>query len=68
MKRVKSRKIAGRRSGKDDLRPSTTSAGPAEQDAARYAKGSIVVTLDPDVARCLLEPGRRMTLSEFSRG
>jgi hypothetical protein len=58
MKRVKSRKIAGRRSGKDGLRPEYDfSRARPNKYAARYAKGSIVVTLDPDVAAVF--PGAR---------
>jgi hypothetical protein len=51
MKRVKPRKVASRRSGKDGLRPEYDfSRARPNKYAARYAKGSIVVTLDPDVA------------------
>jgi hypothetical protein len=51
MKRVKSRKAASRRSGKDGLRPEYDfSRARPNKYAARYAKGSIVITLDPDVA------------------
>jgi hypothetical protein len=51
MKKVKPRKVASRRTGKDGLRPEYDfSRARPNRYAARYAKGSIVVTLDPDVA------------------
>jgi hypothetical protein len=51
MKKVKPRKVASRRTGKDGLRPEYDfSRARPNKYAARYAKGSIVVTLDPDVA------------------
>ena len=51
MKRVKPRKVASRRSGEDGFRPEYDfSRARPNKYAARYAKGSIVVTLDPDVA------------------
>jgi len=51
MKKAKPRKVASRRGGKNGLRPEYdfSRARPSKY-AARYAKGSIVVTLDPDVA------------------
>ena len=58
MKKVKPRKIARRRSGRDDLRPDYDfSRARPNKYATRYAKGSIVVTLDPDVAAVF--PGAR---------
>lgn len=58
MKKAKPRKAASRRSGKDDLRPEYDfSRARPNKYAARYAKGSIVVTLDPDVAAVF--PGAR---------
>jgi hypothetical protein len=51
MKKAKPGKVASRRSGKDGLRPEYDfSRARPNKYAARYAKGSIVVTLDPDVA------------------
>jgi hypothetical protein len=51
MTKVKPRKVASRRTGKDGLRPEYDfSRARPNKYAARYAKGSIVVTLDPDVA------------------
>jgi hypothetical protein len=51
MKKVKPRKVASRRTDKDGLRPEYDfSRARPNKYAARYAKGSIVVTLDPDVA------------------
>jgi hypothetical protein len=51
MTKVKPRKVASRRTGKDGLRPEYDfSRARPNRYAARYAKGSIVVTLDPDVA------------------
>jgi len=51
IKRVKANKVARRRSGSDEILPEYDfiRARPNKY-AARYAKGSIVVTLDPDVA------------------
>ena len=58
MKRAKPRKIASRRSGKNGVRPEYDfSRARPNKYAARYAKGSIVVTLDPDVAEVF--PGAR---------
>ena len=58
MKRAKPRKIVSRQHGKDDLRPEYDfSRARPNKYAARYAKGSIVVTLDPDVAAVF--PGSR---------
>ncbi len=58
MKRVKANKVARRRSGGDEILPEYD-FGRARPNkyAARYAKGSIVVTLDPDVAAVF--PGAR---------
>jgi hypothetical protein len=68
MKRVKPRKVASRRSGKDGLRPEYDfSRARPNKYAARYAKGSIVVTLDPDVAAVFPGVSERMTLSGSSR-
>jgi hypothetical protein len=51
MKKVKPRNVASRRTGKDGLRPEYDfSRARPNKYAARYAKGSIVVTLDPVVA------------------
>ena len=51
MKKAKHRKVASRRSGNDGLRPEYDfSRARPNKYAARYAKDSIVVTLDPDVA------------------
>ena len=51
MKKAKHRKVASRRSDKNGLRPEYDfSRARPNKYAARYAKGSIVVTLDPDVA------------------
>jgi hypothetical protein len=51
MKKVKPRKVASRRTGKDGLRPEYDfSRARPNKYAARYVKGSVVVTLDPDVA------------------
>jgi hypothetical protein len=58
MKRAKPRKIVSRKPGKDDLRPEYDfSRARPNKYAVRYAKGSIVVTLDPDVAAVF--PGSR---------
>jgi len=58
MKRMKANKVVRRRSGRDEILPEYdfTRARPNKY-AARYAKGSIVVTLDPDVAAVF--PGAR---------
>lgn len=51
MKRLKAKRVAERRNGKSDvLRDYDFSRARRNKYAARYAKGSIVVTLDPDVA------------------
>ena len=51
MKKAKPRNVPSRRSGKDGLRPEYDfSRARPNKYAARYAKGSIGVTLDPDVA------------------
>ena len=51
MKRVKANKVARRPSGSDEILPEYDfSRARPNKYAARYAKGSIVVTLDPDVA------------------
>jgi hypothetical protein len=58
MKRARASKITSRRRGKDDLRAEYDfSRARPNKYAARYAKGSIVVTLDPDVAAVF--PGAR---------
>ena len=58
MKRAKRRKIPSRRSGKDEVRSEYDfSRTRPNKYAARYAKGSIVITLDPDVAAVF--PGAR---------
>jgi hypothetical protein len=58
MKRAKPKKMARRRSGSDEVLPEYdfTRARPNKY-AARYARGSIIVTLDPDVAAVF--PGAR---------
>ena len=69
MKRVKANKVARRRSGNDEIRPEYDFRGARPNKyAARYAKGSVVVTLDPDVAAVFPGAERRMTPSELSRG
>jgi hypothetical protein len=51
MKRLKAKWTTRRRSSSVDLRPEYDfSRARPNKYAARYAKGSIVVTLDPDVA------------------
>jgi hypothetical protein len=51
MKRPKAKKIARRQGGSDEILPEYDfSRARPNKYAARYAKGSIVVTLDPDVA------------------
>jgi hypothetical protein len=58
MKRGKPSKGSRRGSGGDELRPEYDfSRARPNKYAARYAKGSIVVTLDPDVAAVF--PGAR---------
>ena len=58
MKRPKAKRITGRRNGSDDVLPEYDfSRARPNKYAARYAKGSIVVTLDPDVAAMF--PGSR---------
>ena len=48
MKKAKHRKVASRRGGKNGLRPEYDfSRARPNKYAARYAKGSIVITLDP---------------------
>ena len=57
-KRVKPSKVAKRRGGSDELRSEYDfSRARPNKYAARYVKGSIVVTLDPDVAAVF--PGAR---------
>lgn len=58
MKRVKAKKATGREGGVDEVLPEYDfrRARPNKY-ASRYAKGSIVVTLDPDVAAVF--PGAR---------
>ena len=51
MKRLKVKRATGRRNSNDDMRPEYDfSRARPNKYAARYAKGSIAVTLDPDVA------------------
>ena len=51
MKKAKTSRTERRRSGGDDMRAEYDfSRARPNKYAARYAKGSIVVTLDPDVA------------------
>ena len=58
MKRVKARSVTGRQVGLDEILPDYNfSRARPNKYAARYAKGSIVVTLDPDVAAVF--PGAR---------
>jgi hypothetical protein len=58
MKRVKARKRTGRQVGVDEVLPEYDfSRARPNKYASRYAKGSIVVTLDPDVAAVF--PGAR---------
>jgi hypothetical protein len=58
MKRAKSNKVARRPRGGDEVRREYDfSRARPNKYAARYAKGSIVVTLDPDVAAVF--PGAR---------
>jgi len=57
MKRVKANKVARRRSGGEILPEYDFSRARPNKYAARYAKGSVVVTLDPDVAAVF--PGAR---------
>jgi hypothetical protein len=69
MKKAKPRKVGSRRRGKDGLRPEYDfSRARPNKYAARYAKGSTVITLDPDVAAAFPGPERRTTLSESSPG
>jgi hypothetical protein len=57
MKRARANKIRKGR-GKDDVRPEYDfSRARPNKYAARYSKGSIVITLDPDVAAVF--PGAR---------
>ena len=57
MKRARANKIRKDR-GKDDVRPEYDfSRARPNKYAARYSKGSIVITLDPDVAAVF--PGAR---------
>ena len=57
MKRARANKIRQGR-GKDDVRPEYDfSRARRNKYAARYSKGSIVITLDPDVAAVF--PGAR---------
>jgi hypothetical protein len=58
MKKAKPRRISRRRRGSDELRPEYDfSRARPNKYASRYVKGSIVVTLDPDVAAVF--PGAR---------
>jgi hypothetical protein len=58
MKRIKARKVTARQVGVDEVLPEYDfSRARPNKYAARYAKGSIVVTLDPDVAAVF--PGAR---------
>src|SRR6058998_4355613 len=58
MKKVKANKAARRRSGGDEILPEYDfSRARPNKYASRYAKGSIVITLDPDVAAVF--PGAR---------
>jgi hypothetical protein len=58
MKRAKSRATASRRRNVDEVLPEYDfSRARRNKYASRYAKGSIVVTLDPDVAAVF--PGAR---------
>jgi hypothetical protein len=58
MKRAKARKAAARRTGVNEVLPEYDfSRARPNKYASRYAKGSIVVTLDPDVAAVF--PGAR---------
>jgi hypothetical protein len=58
MKKARARRVSTRRRGSDDLRPEYDfSRAAPNRYASRYVKGSIVVTLDPDVAAVF--PGAR---------
>ena len=58
MKRTKDRSAVARRSGPDEVLPEYDfRTARRNKYASRYAKGSIVVTLDPDVASVF--PGAR---------
>ena len=66
---MKANKIARRRSGSDEIRPEYDfSRARPNKYAARYAKGSIVVTLDLTSLPCFPGLERRMTPSGRSRG
>lgn len=58
MKRVKAKKATARQVGVDEVLPEYDfSRARPNKYASRYAKGSIIVTLDPDVAAVF--PGAR---------
>jgi hypothetical protein len=58
MKRAKTKSVTSRRRGGEEMLPEYDfSRGRRNKYASRYAKGTLVVTLDPDVAAVF--PGAR---------